>query len=1163
MSQILNSFICPIDSQVSLIEASAGTGKTYNIQNLFMRLIMEKDFPIESLLVVTFTDAATRELKSRIRTILTNLNHFFEGRCVPEKERVEQLIADRNVSKNLLASRIEKALRNFDKASIFTIHGFCKKSLEENVFATGSFFNRELQKNTDTVIERITQDFFRKYVYKMNPVEHQVVLYLEFTVKSCLTFLKDLENKSNIIFNSDYSAFDFWPAFEKVKEKLLAAFDKERIINKLTPQIISQAKGQYSPENLDLYLTKTEYFLDDKFDFGSFHYLEKFTASAIRSALKAKKVYPEDEFFQAMDELFLMVSSFKIALYQKLYQYFLHEFQIEKNIEIFHTFNDLIQVLENSLKKNPDLVNNISKNYQAVLIDEFQDTDSLQYSIFHQLFIQKSKPTFLIGDPKQAIYSFRGGDIYAYKSARDYVLSSSGHFYTLPTNYRSTTMMVRALNDFFGDVSRKNKFLSDFIDFRKVDAKIDCRDHLAGQAGPLQKSLHIFYHPDSENNDQRDSFAINRTVFDILKLLSEPDYQIIEAGTSRLISPRDIAILVNTHRQAEALLSPLKNVGIPAVIQTDGSVYDSEEAEAFFRLLKAIYEPGNLKALRGALTSFLFDVTAEELYQMHHENSAEMDRWLLFFRECQRKWMKGSFIEAFNYLMLETNLKPRLLSLENGDRKITNLFHLQELIQQKEIDAALGLSGIVNWYGNQLNPDTREKKDDTELRLETDQEALKIMTIHKSKGLEFPIVFCPFLWSGKIDVSKKLFLEYHNASHQKIIDLEKLETHKAQQEILEEDIRLVYVALTRAKYATYISVPSNKEANALHYFLFRQQEGQNPEILNSLKMSTVIRDFSAYDNIAMTFCSDEPKVEGRYQMRAPGPQKAVQKIQFEGNLSRQWQISSFSSLSKSNLSGPSHDLRDYDEVSRQPETDNSEELNIFTFPAGTKTGNCWHEIFEEISFRDDGEKILEVAKAKLNRFGIVPDSSHRFQDYAYITRQMVENVLQCKISTKEDLQLIDIPREKRLSELEFFFTLGDNVSQKELNTLLKNYNIVFDGPIPKGFMSGFIDLVFCREEKYYILDWKSNAIGPAAEDYILQNIEAEMEKHLYKLQYLVYSVALHRYLQVRLPDYDYGKHFGGVFYLFLRGVKKEIPESGVYFDLPDMSLITALSEVFR
>ncbi len=1162
--KILNSVTCPIENKVSLIEASAGTGKTYNIQNLFVRMIMEKNFPVESILVVTFTDAATRELKARIRSILTDLTNYFEKRAVHDMERVKQLTGHGTEPDTRKYQRVVKALRDFDKSSIFTIHGFCKKALDENSFATASFFNQELQKNYESVIEKIVQNFFRKYFYQNSPFENLLNSYHKIDYSKCLTFIRAMAGKTTFKFTIEYDSFDLHRQLSPIVKKLRDCYDRERITGKLSKKVVSQAKTKYNPAELNRALDAAEDFFKDKVEPDTFSLLTKFTNEAINNSLLKNKKNPGDPFFDAMDELIAILHQYKYATYQQLYRYFQQEFEKEKRHYGFRTFDDLIRVLENYLHRSPRLRDKIGDSFEAVLIDEFQDTDALQYSIFHKIFIEQNKPTFLIGDPKQAIYSFRGGDIYAYKRAKEEVRRNNGNLYTLLTNYRSTPEMVAAINEFYGSLPPDKVFFNDFIEFHPVSAQDQQGDKLLTAATAAEKTLDIFYNGHLSNIPDSNRFAVNITLLEIHKLLSDESYELLEKGHPRRILPSDIAILVNQHLQADLLLPYLREAGIPAVIQATGSVYDSHEAEALHLLLKAIDEPNNIKAIAGALTSFLFDVTAEDLYKMVHEDADAMNEWIFFFRNCHSKWQKGSFIECFNFIMSERKIKPYVLSQPEGDRKITNLLHLQELIQQKEQESSLGISGIVNWFQMQLDPDRREEEGDIELRLETDDNALKIMTVHKSKGLEFPIVFAPFFWSQKYSSDNKEFIEYHDDQNDRVIDLEKKHIQQAEAENLEEQIRLVYVALTRAKYKASVVAVNNKNLAALKYFLTQFNNQDDSAILSMLKTNIPeLKDFSGAKRINFI----EPDIAGPVRLKySSGDISRSQppiNHRFHGRLDYQWQINSFSSLLRGNLGQTDGEIKDVDQQESQPELPEETELNIFTFPAGAKVGSCWHEIFEEIEFHHGPAEIEKVASEKLSVHGILAeeDTAELRQKYIDITTAMVTNVLLSKLSTEPEILLSSIPSEKRITELEFLFSLKDTIDQQAINDLLSGYNIQFNHPVPAGFLNGFIDLVFESEGKFYILDWKSNALGTSIQDFSADNIRMEMKDHNYYLQYLIYSVALHKYLQQRLPDYSYSRHFGGVFYIFLRGVRPNSPGSGVFYDFPKEKLIYDLNKL--
>ncbi len=1154
---ILDSVSCSIHG-LNLIEASAGTGKTYNIQNIFVRMIMESGYSVESILVVTFTDAATQELKNRIRSILTDLKDYFDGRSIDDLARIKALADAGQVSAETKHNRVVLAIQEFDKAAIFTIHSFCKKILDENVFNTAAYFNQELQTNNEKIIEEITYDYIRNHFYKLSETELFLLNYNKITPISLIHFINRVHGKSNIQFDRDYSANNSVTLLNKYRRQIEKKLNKERIFRKLSPKVMKQ--NSYKPEQLQKYLSVYDKIIDLKATKDDLKLLDRLTPEKIKIGTKKDKTEPTDELFELtktfLDNYETIFQDYHCHIYFDFYHFFMTQLEKEKKRHAFRTYNDLIVDAEKNLS-NTRLLESVRQEYAAVLIDEFQDTDTLQYSIFSKIFIQADKPCFLIGDPKQAIYSFRGGDIYAYKNARQEVAARKGNIYTLPTNYRSTKSMVQAINDLYTNLPNKKEFFNDFITFYPVTAQPDQSDTLRYNNRTVTEALDIFFHDNSTNDTDGNSFSINQTVNKILTFLNN-DYQLYEKGKSHKVVPSDIAVLVNTHKQAESLLPTLKAVNIPAVVQTSGSVFDSEEAVVFDHLIAVIEDPSNLMLLRGVLTTFLFDTTAENLYHMTHDDDEDhINAWIVFFRTCKKRWQQGSFIEAFNFIVKEQELIPFIKNQENGERKLTNLFHLQELIQTKEQNSSLGIAGIKNWFSKQLDEEKREKENDIEVRLETDDDALKIMTIHKSKGLEFPIVFCPFLWSRDEQIkSNDTITQYHDENNQKIINLAGAQKEMAERENMEEAIRLAYVALTRAKYKAVICSIKNKKLSVEKYFLTKLESGNIPGLLAELKdKNRAIKSFDFSKHINFISIDSDKKIPGRYLPQGNPDSAPLVEKKFTGNLKKSWSVNSFSSLAR-----PPHDIyidpdKDYDELDPQKETEETEKLSIFNFPAGAKVGSCWHSIFEEIEFSTDYQTIREKSAEKLLAYGLLPDTEPLAESYIDITTTMVHTVLNATLSTTNKIILKHIKEDKKITEMEFYFSV--NNESAKIKEILSKYNIQID-QIPKGFLLGYIDLVFQHEGKFYILDWKSNSLGNGLDYYSDATLSNEMTEHQYTLQYLLYTVALHKFLKRRLPNYQYEQDFGGVFYIFLRGVSDKKPGSGVYYDLPDKTLITKL-----
>ena len=1027
--KILDSITCQIENKVSLIEASAGTGKTYNIQNLFVRLIMETEFPIESILVVTFTEAATRELKSRIRSILSGINNYFNGYFADDIERIKNLANQGTIEKATKHKRIDIALQNFDKASIFTIHGFCKKMLDENVFSTSQFFNLKLQTNNEDTLYKITRDFYRLNFYNITREEYFLFSLSKINIENLVKFIRLLKNQSNYKFKKKYldnNSLQLLNEFNLEIRKHYNRPELEKILNQETMK-----QNSYKPAILEKIFGAVDDFINYRHNPKLKDLLEKLTKSKIESGTKKGKSVHCLKLFSIIDSLFdnwnnifNEYSNYKFQVFAKFFQ---TRLQDEKTTHGFRNFDDLVSVLQTNMVKNPRLTETICNSFKAILIDEFQDTDDLQYSIFSQMY-QKSKiPVFLIGDPKQAIYSFRGGDIYVYRRVKDYITKAHGNFYTLKTNYRSTHNMVASINEMFSSLPKKWEFLNDFIIFYPVESNSQQNNKLLYKNKEVTKTLDIFLYNNANNENKSNEFAISQTVTEISKLISNQDYQISENGCSRNIVPSDITILVTKHSQARELLPKLQRANIPAVIQASGSVFDSIEAEALGLILKAIEEPKHLGYIRGALTSFLFNLDTKEIFQMNQGNSKEMEKWLLLFRNCYKKWRKSDFIETFNYLISETKLKQNLLSLENKERKITNLMHLQELIQKKETESSIGMNGIMRWYKEQLNPETRDSDEDMELRLDSDDMSIKIMTIHKSKGLEFPIVFCPFLWSQDNKIKNNTIIQYHDNDNNKIIDFESTNHEKAEKENLEESIRLAYVALTRSIYKACLFSVKNKKLSVLKYLLEPLNNIDRPEILNSLKnsKSTIIKDFVNSIHINIIECKINDYIPSKYQPEISIAQENISENIFHKKLHPSWHLNSFSSLNKHQQQIKIDYFKELDENERPAIQDEKTILDIHSFPAGAKVGSCWHAIFENISFADNIETIRQVIIEHLENHKILPPHLNESEENIYlgVLTKMVRNVLESNILPSKKLILQNIEDTHRLSELEFLFSI--------------------------------------------------------------------------------------------------------------------------------------------
>jgi exodeoxyribonuclease V beta subunit len=527
------------------------------------------------------------------------------------------------------------------------------------------------------------------------------------------------------------------------------------------------------------------------------------------------------------------------------------------------------------------------------------------------------------------------------------------------------------------------------------------------------------------------------------------------------------------------------------------------------------------------------------------------------------------------------------MSFADGERRNTNMLHLAEVLHQATVDRKLGMEGVLKYLAEQRTDDTRWAEEH-QLRLESDETAVKLVTIHKSKGLEYPIVFCPFTWGdSRLRNPEDPFMFHNEADRMRLtLDLGSPERDRhrilAEKEQLAENLRLFYVALSRARNRCYLVWGRfNQGETSAPAYLFHhpgQEAGENlvdatAERFLRLKDEQILLELMRLEgksNGTIKLCA-MPEGRGEDYLPAAEERPKLSCRRFSGEIERQWQVSSFSAL----ISGKPFqaELGDRDPIDveahkRIEDTVPEEEAtSIFAFPKGTKAGTFMHDLLEHLDYcQGDAGETEKLVANKLKAYGF----ESGWQD---ILCSMIQKVLAVPlIKGKDDFTLSRIASNKRLNELEFYFPLKPVTSRRLRNLFARHAGPDLPASFPesigrleftpvRGFMKGFMDMVFQFEDRFYILDWKSNFLGSRLEDYDRKKLTAVMTDQFYILQYTIYSLALHQYLSSRLPDYDYELHFGGVFYIFLRGVDpKKGSEYGIYYDRPPLELIEALRD---
>ena len=1180
-----------------LIESSAGTGKTYAIASLYIRLLLERTLQAREILVVTFMEAATEDLRKRIREKLREALLAFDG-CRRGDLFVTKLVEQ--VKDKLKAKRIlYSALQSFDEAAIFTIHGFCQKILQESAFETASLFDTKLVSDQRNILREIVEDFWRVHFYDasagflsyaraqgLNPARliqflgnspsNPFLRMIPELTRSDLGESPPLENQLNTLYGQ---LREIWASSQQVIQELLYRHP-------------GLHKRNYSCDMITENTIEIARYLSTGSPLPVSRALRKFCASALVEATNRGFAPPAHPFFlicqdleRTHDELTRAYDLHLLALKSALFVYVKEELKTRKRQQNVRYFDDLLLDLHAILQsgRGGEVAHSIRSRYKAALIDEFQDTDPVQYAIFKTVFDHPEAALFLIGDPKQAIYSFRGADVFSYVKASREVSER----YTLAHNWRSAPALITATNAIFS--AARLPFVLPEIEF-----------HPAAVAGKPAASGFIWEGASDPSpfkiwfvarKDERTTKPINRTdasnsiatavASEILRLLNagQAGIALVDGKT---LSPWDIAVLVWTNRQAKLIQKALRELRIPSVLFSDESVFASREALEAGRILAAIADPASESKLKAALVTDALGLSGNDLALLNDDDIA-WDNRLKTFAEYRDLWREQGFLPMTRILMIRENVRPRLLSYSDGERRLTNLLQCFELLHQAALKHSLGMQELLKWLAERCEDKTALQGEEYQVRLETDEKAVKVLTIHKSKGLEYAIVFCPFCWSTSKGGSEIVF---HDQTDPARIVRDIGSEHKDQhlklalRESLAEGARLVYVALTRAKYRCYLVWGAFRDAGkcSLAYLLHPALGGRAGDCLDDrVNAFASLTDAQLQPDLRKLVQNSNGSIE---ILRMPD---AIEQVytpteaemgsyacrQFHGEIEQNWGIASFTSLVTGKRQAADLPDRDFIRISSLEEPEStakppSSAVTGFTFPRGSRAGLFFHEVFQNVDFTAG----MSAARDKLVREKLLEYGFDKIWEAPVC--QMIDQVLSTPLQKESDFCLSHVAREQRLHELEFTFPmdlltparLKRIFASQEMSVLAPEFTDLMQlgfSPV-KGWMKGYIDLVFQWQGRFYLVDWKSNFLGNQAEFYREECLKRVMQREYYLLQSALYCVALHRYLAFRLRDYQYERHFGGAFYLFLRGIDSALgPDFGIYRDRPPVQLITELS----
>ncbi|WP_420833545.1 exodeoxyribonuclease V subunit beta [Shewanella pneumatophori] len=1174
-----------------LIEASAGTGKTFTIAGLYVRLLLghgiESPLTCEQILVVTFTNAATGELRDRIRKKIQLAYRRFIGLEVNDDliNALYEATAEDNLP--LARKRLDLALKSLDEAAIYTIHGFCQRILADMAFESSLLFESEFTLDDSEFLHHAVRDFWREKCYPLSGSLADVI-QAKFSDPDALSRqLRPILGASSAIAKPAPQAFDklevnlneslnrfklSWPTAREQTETLLHSLPLNGA--RFGKQADGYPKLAVMLDALDNWATFGQGLPPAKvLDALSLNNLKLNKGGQIPTAQEA----PELAHMERLAELIAcLIPSFLYCARDGISKRFAAQ-KLERNLL---TPDDLLLTLAGALKASQEhgLASSISQRFPVALIDEFQDTDPLQFEIFNTIYqadadigseTEKAKDKLsllMIGDPKQAIYAFRGADIHTYIHARE----QTAKHYNLDTNYRSNKQMVDAVNGIFSQ--KDDPFISESIPFESVKASSFANSKVLTEQKTDDSALRIRVLSEEAEKGLNKTTARRLLADDvaneITSLLTDAQQNRCLIGNAPL-KAKDIAVLVRDRHEANVIKSALNQRQVGAVFLSRDSVFNTLEARELALVLYAISDPKDERALRSALATSLLGYSAEAIHQFNQDED-KRQALLEQFAELNQVWIRRGIMPALLTLASQTQIIERLLSDSDGERRLTDFRHLGELLQQKatELD---GMSALINWFEQALIEN--QPSEDAQLRLESEQNLVQIVTIHKSKGLEYPICFIPFVSLSRDNRKKPSPMLYHD-NNKLIWDIEQTDEgwERQKRETLAEDLRLLYVALTRPVLKCYLYIANHSRftkksgmTSQLHETAIGYLLGIDDKACDYDRLLTQAKRLQQTCPIAMrleelpaagtTHLADMDIVQ--LESSDTAPVSYAPKTLKRAHITP-WRVGSYSGLVKHVAHEkvlPGADDEVFPEV--DVITDEVDDTpSRFTFERGANAGSFMHLVLELIDFTNADSDLNEQLPVAMLKYGI--DES-----WTEVLKDWYMDLLHAPLANDGSLMLAQLTQQQKLVEMEFYLPINALHADK-LNALLIEYGysagLNFDEL--QGMLKGFIDLTFEHNNQYFIADYKSNHLGNDTSVYHNQNMLQAIRSHRYDLQYIIYTLALHRYLALRMANYDYDLHIGGSFYLFLRGMSANAPQSGVFYDKPPKALIEKLDALF-
>jgi exodeoxyribonuclease V beta subunit len=1176
----------PLQGRI-LIEASAGTGKTWNIGLIYLRLLLERDLRVEQILVTTFTEAAAQELHERLRRRLVEAERLLEAASVERADGnslegyLAMLCPDVDSRRHALR-KIQLARTDLDHAPVSTIHALCQRIQRDYPLESGAAFANDKLFDEQQLQRECVEDFWRRRYLAGEVDPREAALLLKDGPEGLLRDLGGLANSTDARIEAGGLA---------ELERRIAALRTEATVAEL--QRLAGDKSLYGSRKTALSnrLTKiVEALRDDD---------EEQLTSALDKTFEPDNVleqespqnagalngHPLIRALQTLRPLLQLRTIFtRGAVLAEAAQACREEMPRRARQRRVLTFSMLIDAVyerlcggdANGSPANDVLADRLFEAFPVALIDEFQDTDQRQFAIFDRIY--RGRGTLvMIGDPKQAIYSFRGGDIAAYLRAGE----QAGQRFSLGRNHRSSRALVEVLNTWYGHTA--GGFGHRQIRYQQVAAAGKADDEpytINGEPSAQPLVIHPFR---GDAKDKRGNplkalgelevLALDDCANRIAELLNDPQQQI---GSQR-VTPGDIAVLLSTNNQIMALRTRLIARGVPCVGSGRGNIFAGEVARELALVLYAVLHPDDDQAVRGALATRLLGATLEQF-------SAWQVRPAAFERELERFESWRSLTRARGVLaLIDAVLAIRgtaLLALPEGERMLTDLRHLGELLAAEEGERQ-GLDGLYAWLLEMRvegGDGDAEAADERQLRIESDARRVQLLTIHASKGLEFPIVFLPLVWRiGKRDgVYAPKLLRYHDASGRRCVDLGSTDfiEHRGRhfREELEERLRLLYVALTRAVHAVHVywvdrgPLP-DEDAQAWEWaaidLLIQQAQGKlsltggetslepMAEALGGIRLSAPF---------AETFTRYQAPPEVRSPRATQTPLPVLRPFQWLHSFSGLTRYAAAAVVVGDGGAADETGMAEPAAVADEPVEAAEDSRLLSLYPLrGPRFGDAVHQVLELAGPGPVWPEQRHLLHSQLMAQAVAANSEALER-----VGKMIDRAREADLG--DGLRLIDVAAEHRIVEFEFQFPV-QQVPLARLRQLCIAHGqpdavpASLDAMTLNGMLTGFADLILAWNGRFHVLDYKTNWLGARLHDYQGHSLDAAMAEHHYPLQALLYTVALHRYLRQRLDGYTAERQLGDSWYLFVRALGLS-PGLGVWRHRWPVALIEALDDAF-